>query len=210
MRLPIRARLTAWYALFLAAILVCFGAFLVIKLRSDLNSTIDREVRSSSAAIRQGYHQEGATGFRETSAVALRRSGSAAQVLDPTGRRDPVVRRRHRRGSDARGIAADPRARGRSEAAQRRARRLGPLVPGARHAGDRRAVVLSSSSSASRSRVSTRRSARSSLLLLIAGPVALALTAGSGLAARAQRAAAGRPDAQEGRTDRHRRPVTSA
>ena len=85
MRLPIRVRLTAGYALFLAAILVALGAFIVIKLRADLRSTIDREVRSSSGAIAQSYATEGAPGFVETSAAALRRNGSAAQVLDQQG-----------------------------------------------------------------------------------------------------------------------------
>jgi two-component system, OmpR family, sensor kinase len=82
LKLPIRARLTAWYALFLVAILVGLGAFLVLELRSDLRSTIDREVRASAAAVKLSYLAEGAGGFRETSAAALRRSGSAAQVLD--------------------------------------------------------------------------------------------------------------------------------
>jgi two-component system OmpR family sensor kinase len=85
MRLPIRVRLTAWYVLFLVVILVALGAFIVIKLRSDLESAIDRDIRASSAAISQSYRHEGAGGFSETSAVALRRSGSAAQVLDPHG-----------------------------------------------------------------------------------------------------------------------------
>jgi two-component system, OmpR family, sensor kinase len=86
MRLPIRARLTTWYALFLAATLAAVGAFLVLKLRADLRGTIDREVRASSAAIRQSYAQEGTSGFAETSSAALRRGGSDAQVLDPRGR----------------------------------------------------------------------------------------------------------------------------
>ena len=47
MRLPIRARLTAWYVLIAAVALAGVGAFLVLKLRSDLRSTIDREVGSS-------------------------------------------------------------------------------------------------------------------------------------------------------------------
>jgi heavy metal sensor kinase len=86
LRLPIRARLTAWFALFLATILVALGAFLVLRLRSDLRSTIDREVRASAAAIRLSYAAEGSSGFSETSAAALRRGGSAAQVLDLRGR----------------------------------------------------------------------------------------------------------------------------
>ncbi len=86
MKLPIRARLTAWYALFLAVMLVALGAFLVLRLRSDLRSTIDRELRTSSGSIKQNYAEEGITGFREISAATLRRSGADAQVLDPTGR----------------------------------------------------------------------------------------------------------------------------
>lgn len=85
MRLPIRARLTAWYALFLAGILVALGAFLVLKLRSDLRSTIDREVRASSSAIAQNYLDSGIGGFREIGAATLRRSGSAAQIVDARG-----------------------------------------------------------------------------------------------------------------------------
>ena len=86
MKLPIRARLTAWYGLFLAAALILIGAFLVLKLRSDLRWTIDREVRASSSAIGQSYAQEGSGGFAETSSAALRRSDSDAQVLDGGGR----------------------------------------------------------------------------------------------------------------------------
>lgn len=86
MRIAIRARLTASYAVFLAVILVTLGAFLVLELRSDLRSTIDRDVRASSAAIGQSYVTEAAAGFKETSAAALRRSGSDAQVLDAQGR----------------------------------------------------------------------------------------------------------------------------
>jgi hypothetical protein len=55
MTLPIRARLTLWYALCAAVILIGVGAFLVLKLRSDLRSAIDREVRSSVAVIQLSY-----------------------------------------------------------------------------------------------------------------------------------------------------------
>ncbi len=85
MTLPIRARLTAWYALFLAGTIAGLGAFLVIELRTDLRSTIDRQVRTGSGAISQNYLVDGVTGFRQTSAAALRRSGSAAQVLSASG-----------------------------------------------------------------------------------------------------------------------------
>lgn len=86
MRLPIRTRLTVWYALFLATLLIAFGAFLVLKLRSDLRSTVEREVRGSSGAISESYRNDGVNGFHETSAATLRRSGDVAQVLDQSGR----------------------------------------------------------------------------------------------------------------------------
>ncbi len=86
MRLPIRARLTAWYALLAALALAVVGAFLVLKLRSDLRSTIDRDVRSSVAAIEQSYLAEGRHGFAEASSASLRRTAAAAQLLGPDGR----------------------------------------------------------------------------------------------------------------------------
>jgi heavy metal sensor kinase len=100
--LPIRARLTAWYTLFLVGTLVGLGAFLVIELQSDLRSTIDRELHTGSGAIVQNYQSDGVVGFRETSAAALRRSGSDAQVLGANGRvidsfgelaREPMISR---------------------------------------------------------------------------------------------------------------------
>jgi heavy metal sensor kinase len=83
--LPIRVRLTAWYGLLLAATLVALGAFLVIELRSDLRSRIDGEVRTGAGAITENYLADGLSGFRATSAAALRRSGSEAQVLGADG-----------------------------------------------------------------------------------------------------------------------------
>ena len=97
-RLPIRLRLTAWYALVLAAIIVGLGAFLVLQLRSDLQQTVDREVRSSSTQIAQGYHEEGNKDFRDVSRTVLPRGGSGAQVLNRTGHLmvsfgNPIARR---------------------------------------------------------------------------------------------------------------------
>ncbi len=86
MRLSIRARLTAWYALLAAVALAVVGAFLVLKLRTDLRSTIDREVRSAVSVIEQSYLAEGRRGFTEASAASLRRTAAAAQVLGPSGR----------------------------------------------------------------------------------------------------------------------------
>jgi heavy metal sensor kinase len=84
-RLPIRVRLTAWYSLLLAAIIVALGAFLVLRLRADLQATIDREVGASSGQIAHGYTEEGPKDFRDVSRTVLPHSGGAAQVLDPSG-----------------------------------------------------------------------------------------------------------------------------
>jgi heavy metal sensor kinase len=85
MSLPIRVRLTAWYALLLATIIVGLGAFLVLHLRSDLQSTVDRDVRANSLQIAHGYVAEGTPEFKDVSGTVLPFGSSAAQVLDERG-----------------------------------------------------------------------------------------------------------------------------
>jgi heavy metal sensor kinase len=84
-RLPIRVRLTAWYAVLLAAILIGLGAFVVWQLRADLVQTVDRELRGSSTQIAQGYAYEGPEDFADVSGTVLPHGSSAAQVLDSRG-----------------------------------------------------------------------------------------------------------------------------
>jgi heavy metal sensor kinase len=86
MSLPIRARLTVWYAALLAVIIVGLGAFLVLRLRSDLQAAVDRDVRQGAAMIARGYAVQGTDEFLEVAEKVLPRGGSAAQVLDRTGR----------------------------------------------------------------------------------------------------------------------------
>ena len=86
MKLPIRVRLTAWYAVLLAAIILGLGAFLVLQLRSDLMATVDREVTANATQIAQGYEYEGAEDFQDVSRTVLPHGSSAAQVLEPGGR----------------------------------------------------------------------------------------------------------------------------
>ena len=98
MRLPIRVRLTAWYAVLLAAILVALSTFLVLQLRADLEDAVEREVRSGSIQIARGYAKEGAGDFRDVSSTVLPTGRSAAQVVAPGGRvlvsyGEPVGRR---------------------------------------------------------------------------------------------------------------------
>jgi heavy metal sensor kinase len=85
MRLPIRVRLTAWYAALLAAIIVGLGAFVVWQLRADLVQTVDRELRGSSTQIARGYSYEGPEDFADVSRTVLPQGSSSAQVLDSTG-----------------------------------------------------------------------------------------------------------------------------
>jgi heavy metal sensor kinase len=84
--MPIRARLTAWYAVLLAAIVVALSTFLVLQLRDDLEDTVNREVRAASAQIAPAYAKEGAADFRDVSRTVLPHGSSAAQVLAPDRR----------------------------------------------------------------------------------------------------------------------------
>ncbi len=88
-RAPIRVRLTAWYVLVLALVLLALGTFVVTRLRSDLISEIDRSLSSAAAQIARGYTVEGPPEFRDVSRTVLpgpRDRGSGAQVLDASGR----------------------------------------------------------------------------------------------------------------------------
>ncbi len=87
-RAPIRVRLTAWYVLVLAVVLLALGSFVVTRLRSDLVSEIDRSLTEASDQIAKGYRAEGPVEFRDVSRTVLpgpRTRGSGAQILDPSG-----------------------------------------------------------------------------------------------------------------------------
>ncbi len=86
MKLPIRVRLTAWYAVLLAIILAGLSTFLVLQLRADLEDTVEVEVRSGSLEIARAYQNEGAGDFRDASRTVLPHGSSAAQVVAPGGR----------------------------------------------------------------------------------------------------------------------------
>jgi heavy metal sensor kinase len=85
-RLPIRARLTVWYAAVLAVVVLALGAFLVLRLRSDLQDAVDRDVRQGAAKIAEAYVAQGTDEFLDVAETALPSGGSAAQVLDADGR----------------------------------------------------------------------------------------------------------------------------
>ncbi len=179
MKLPIRTRLTAWYALFLTATLAALGAFLVLELRADLRSTLEREVRSSSSAIRQTYVDEGITGFKEISSATLRRGGALAQVLGPAGQ---VIA--YYGGDLAQDPMLSPAAQATAMTAVRQPRTLElgdsgqtylvSSAPVAAH-GQRQIVVVGESLQGANEAVR-----KILILLLIAGPIALAATAVAG------------------------------
>jgi heavy metal sensor kinase len=179
-RLPIRARLTAWYAALLAVIIVALGTFVVLRLRTELRATIDREVRASAAQISHGYAVEGPSEFRDVSQTVLPRGRSAAQLLDPSGRVLITY-------GDS--VAAQPMVRGRAVAdalagkrsivtvslgARDRQRFRAWVAPVERHGRTRVVVVAESLEAAEGS------AHRVLVLLLLAGPAALLATAAGG------------------------------
>jgi hypothetical protein len=62
---PIRVRLTAWYVLVLAVVMVALGAFVATRLRSDLTSELDRTLQAAAGQIARGYEVEGRKEFRD-------------------------------------------------------------------------------------------------------------------------------------------------
>jgi heavy metal sensor kinase len=179
MRLPIRVRITAWYSLLLALIVVGLGAFLVLQLRADLQDTVDREVRASSVQIAQGYTEEGAPEFRDVSRTVLPRGAAAAQILTPNGH---VLARHGEPVADFPMAPADARAEaliGKSTVLTlplgRDAQRYRTMVTFTPRNGKRRFLVVAQSLQNVDESVH-----QVLLLLLLAGPAALLATAVGG------------------------------
>jgi two-component system OmpR family sensor kinase len=182
MRLPIRVRLTAWYVLLLAVTLAAVGAFVVVRLKADLQRDIDRSEESSVAEIAQGYRAEGNKEFYDVSGTVLRIlpvGTSGAQLLDPSGR----VLLTYGNGVAQRPMIG-PAAQRAALAGQRfhQSHSLGPrreafriyVVPVVRHGQTRLLVVAKSLADVNRS------ADRVIVLLLLGGGAALVLTAAGG------------------------------
>jgi heavy metal sensor kinase len=176
--LPIRVRLTAWYALLMAAIVVALGAFLVLQLRTDLGQAVDEEVEANSLRIATAYKDEGAEDFLDVTRTVLPHDGGAAQLLDEGGRVVPDLRH----GAEAGGA---PLARADARAAALAGRpvlitaRLGEdrqryrmRVSAFRDGGKRWILVVAQTLEHVEDEVR-----RVLVLLLLAGPAALAATA---------------------------------
>lgn len=189
MRLPLKVRLTAWYALLLALVLVAVGVFVVTRLRTDLGREIDRSLASAAPQIAHGYRFEGPNEFRDLSSTVfptLPAGPAVAQIVGRDGRvilayggalaRQPTVHR---------AVLADALGQGRRRATVTlRGERFRVLaVPVRRHRA-RQVLVLAKSL-----RNRDRSVNRLLVLLLIALPAALVAAVAGGwvLARRALR-----------------------
>jgi heavy metal sensor kinase len=176
--LPIRVRLGVWYAALLAVILLALGAFLVLRLQADLQDRVDRDVRSAAEALAAGYAEDGAPELREIIGAALPRSGYAVQVLDRTGRvlvaigaagNMPIAPADLR----AQALLGDPGIVGLDLGEPARGYRAS--VSSVRRLGRRHVLVVAESLQEAEAPVR-----RVLVLLLLAGPAALAATALAG------------------------------
>jgi len=96
-RLSIRARLTLWYVLLLAVIVVAVGAFLLLRLRSDLVRAVDEGLSTRAAQIALGFSEQGGgeassgpggsqfQDVADSSLAGLPQAESGAQLLDSGG-----------------------------------------------------------------------------------------------------------------------------
>ena len=156
-RPPIRLRLALAFAGVMAVVLAATGLFLYLHLRSDLDRTINRGLRSRAADV-TALVQQADTGLRDAGATRARGAVDVAQILRSDGRifdaspglgRTPAphgvaARRRaagRRLGRPGRGARRDDAAAGRADprpgarSRRRRGRLAGRSRPGAGQPG---------------------------------------------------------------------------
>jgi two-component system OmpR family sensor kinase len=202
-RLPVRARLTAWYVALLAVILATLGSFLLLRLRADLVAEVDKALDAQAAGILADA--DGGLGtLSEDVATGLPPGKTVAQLLSPTGE----VRERAGVAAPARSlltpamlrqVLAGRQVRGEVRPGPDRARYR---VLGLRGAGRGTPTVLVVAAPLADVDGSIERLR---LLLLVAGPVALVLAGGGGwLLARAALRPVDRMAEQAGTIGAHR------
>jgi heavy metal sensor kinase len=182
-RLPVRARLTAWSVLLLAVILTTLGSFLLLRLRADLVAEVDDGLDSQAAGVLAD--DDGLAVISGRPVAGLPPGETAAQLVSATGE----VRDRAGSAAAARSLLTPAMLRRVLAGHQVRAEvRTGPGRARYRVLALRRSgrgaptalVVAAPLADVDRSVDRLR------LLLLVAGPVALALAGGGGwLLARA-------------------------
>jgi heavy metal sensor kinase len=91
MSLPIRVRLSMWYAVLLIVILIATGALAVFILRSEMTAMVDRQLRTSGGELATDMATASAqteSEFKDVTDASLGglpRDASAAQLLSPSG-----------------------------------------------------------------------------------------------------------------------------
>ncbi len=86
MRAPIRVRITAWYVALLACVFVLVATFVLLRLHADLIGATDHSLRPALNQIATGYQREGLPEFHDQSATVLAEERAASQVLTRDGR----------------------------------------------------------------------------------------------------------------------------
>ena len=88
MNLPIRARVTIWYVALLAGLIAALGAFVVIRLHTDLVAGVDATLDTRAAQISLGFQGAGEGEFQDVSDASLKGlpgGESAAQLIEAHG-----------------------------------------------------------------------------------------------------------------------------
>jgi two-component system, OmpR family, sensor kinase len=178
--LPIRLRITLWSVALLAILMASLGAFVVIRLRTDLVAGVDSTLATRASQIALGLGGPGEGEFQDVSDPALKRlpgGESAAQLLDTRG---TVLETSGDAAAGSPMIGAEDLMAVRRGDPVRRTVRLGPDAEPFRvlaivlPTGPQRVVVVGTSLDTVDASVSRLRS-----LLLLAGP-GLLLVAGIG------------------------------
>jgi heavy metal sensor kinase len=92
MKLPIRARLTAWYVALLTLMIAALGVFVVTRLRADLMDDAKHSLHSGSTQIRHALERRGPVPAPALSATVLRvlPGDSGSQLVGLDGRITPL------------------------------------------------------------------------------------------------------------------------
>ena len=180
-RLPVRARLTAWYVALLAVILATLAFFLLLRLRADLVAEVDKGLDAQAAGVLADT-DGGAARLSEDSLAGLSRGATVAQLLSSAGQ----VQYRAGTGVPARSLLTPAMLRQVLDGHPVRAEmRPGPDRTRYRVLGLRRTPRTVLAVAAPLTEVD-KSVERLRLLLLVAGPIALVLAGGGGwLLARA-------------------------
>lgn len=91
MRLRIRTRLTAWYVLLLAGVLTAVGLFVVFQLRATLTDEINRSLATVAPQLARGWESEGSKDFLEVANSVLPATPAGPAAAQIVGADDRVL-----------------------------------------------------------------------------------------------------------------------